>query len=82
MASNHQDDFMSFEFRLPYERLECVAGVLEVGALDVADGVLGLVPDVLDGILVGAVGRQVDELDPPEVLDLLQLQVQLLGVVI
>ena len=37
---------------------------------------------MLDGILVGAVRRQIDELDTPEVLDLLQLQVQLLGVVI
>ena len=40
-----------------------MAGVGEGGVLVVADVVFGFVPDVFDGVVVGAVGREVDEVD-------------------
>ena len=42
---------------------EGVAGVGEGGVLVVADVVFGFVPDMFDGVVVGAVGREVDEVD-------------------
>ena len=65
-----------WEFVAPDEGLECVAGVLEVGALSVADGFLAFSPDAFDGVLVGAVGRQVDELDALQGLPLPRLREQ------
>ena len=43
-----------------------MAGVGKGGVLVVADAVFGLVPDVFDGIVVEAVGREVYEVDVPE----------------
>ena len=70
-----------WEFVAPDEGLECVAGVLEVGALSVADGSLALSPDSFDGVLMGAVGRQVDEMDPLEDVALPQVLPQFLRLV-
>ena len=87
MVSSHSCDFTKsfceavWEFVAPDEGLECVAGVLEVGALSVADGFLALSPDAFDGVLVGAVGRQVDEMDPLQDVALPQVLPQFLRLV-
>ena len=70
-----------WEFVAPNEGLECVAGVLEVGALSVADGFLALPPDAFDGVLVRAVGRHVDQVDPLQGVPLPQVLPQLLRLV-
>jgi len=64
------------EFLRGDEGFECFAGVLEECPLPVADGVLALVSDFLYGVLIGTVGRQVDELDALQGLLLLCLREQ------
>ena len=52
---------------------EGVAGVGEGGVLVVADVVFGFVPDVFDGVVVGCVGREVDEVDVLERVSLTEV---------
>lgn len=50
-----------------------MAGVGEGGVLVVADVVFGFVPDVFDGVVVGCVGWEVDEVDVLEGVSLAEV---------
>ena len=50
-----------------------MAGVGEGGVLVVADVVFGFVPDVFDGVVVGCVGWEVDEVDVLERVSLTEV---------